>query len=166
MEDQLQDQRQACHRGIAAEIGAQLITIHGQHDNQSLMNPAKHLEILDSYAQLEEKREEYRRCYRNLVDLEKQIRALSIDEGEKQRRMDLLRYQVEEIDSAQPVEGEEEQLTEQRNQIRNAQKILDSLGAAYTALQGGDDFQGGVDLLAKQRANWERSATSRMSLPR
>lgn len=135
--------------GLLREIGAQLITIHGQHDNQSLMNLAKHLEILDSYAQLEEKREEYRRCYRNLVDLEKQIRALSIDEGEKQRRMDLLRYQVEEIDSAQPVEGEEEQLTEQRNQIRNAQKILDSLGAAYTALQGGDDFQGGVDLLGE-----------------
>ena len=63
------------------EIGAQLITIHGQHDNQSLMNPAKHLEILDSYAQLEEKREEYRRCYRNLVDLEKQIARSRLTRG-------------------------------------------------------------------------------------
>lgn len=72
-----------------------------------------------------------------------------MDEGEKQRRLDLLRYQVEEIEAADLVEGEEEQLTEQRNKIRHSQKILDSLGAAYAALQGGEEFQGGVDLLGE-----------------
>lgn len=134
---------------ILREIGASLLTIHGQHDNQSLLNPSKHLGILDGYAQNEELLEEYRHAYRALREIEKQIAALSMDEGEKQRRLDLLRYQVDEIEAAGLVEGEEEQLTEQRNKIRHSQKILDSLGAAYAALQGGEDFQGGVDLLGE-----------------
>ncbi len=134
---------------ILREIGASLLTIHGQHDNQSLLTPSKHLGILDGYAQHEALLQEYGQAYRALREVEKQITALSMDEGEKQRRLDLLRYQVEEIEAADLVEGEEEQLTEQRNKIRHSQKILDSLGAAYAALQGGEEFQGGVDLLGE-----------------
>jgi len=137
--------------GILKEIGSLLLTIHGQHDNQSLLNPASHLGILDGYARDEALAEEYGAAYRQLRAVEKEIAALSMDESEKQRRMDLLRYQAQEIADAAFAEGEEEQLTEQRNRIRHAQRILDSLNAAYEALQGTEEFRGGVDLVGEAK---------------
>lgn len=141
--------------GFLRELGNCLITIHGQHDSQNLLNAAKHLEILDSFAQSEPLLSNYREIYHQLRELETEIRTLSMDEGEKQRRLDLLRYQVEEIEAAELFEGEEEQLTQQRSQINNARKILESLNGAYTALQGDDSFQGGVDLLADAQGQME-----------
>ena len=141
--------------GFLRELGSHLITIHGQHDSQNLLNAAKHLEILDSFAQAEPLLQKYQEVYHRLRDLEGQVRKLSMDEGEKQRRLDLLRYQVDEIEAAELSEGEEEQLVQQRNQISNARRIMECLNGAYTALQGDDSFQGGVDLLADAQGQME-----------
>ncbi len=135
--------------GILRQLGEALITIHGQHDNQSLLNPANHLSILDEYAQNDSLLGQYRDLYHTLRDTQKQMSGLAMDEGEKQRKMDLLRYQTQEIEAAELQQGEEEELEEQRSKIHHSQQILDSLGAAYDALQGGDDYEGSVGLLGQ-----------------
>ncbi|MDD3203313.1 MAG: AAA family ATPase, partial [Pygmaiobacter massiliensis] len=131
---------------LLRELSADLINIHGQHDNQVLLCPEKHLAVLDAYAQNENLRTDYYASYVVLRDIVRQIKALSMDEEEKQRRMELLRYEADEIDAAALTDGEEETLMEQRNRIRNAQKILDALGMAYGALQG-EETRGGIDIL-------------------
>lgn len=131
---------------LLRELSADLINIHGQHDNQVLLCPEKHLAVLDAYAQNENLRTDYYASYVVLRDIVRQIKALSMDDEEKQRRMELLRYEVDEIDAAALTDGEEETLMEQRNRIRNAQKILDALGMAYGALQG-EETRGGIDIL-------------------
>lgn len=135
--------------GILRELGEALITIHGQHDNQSLLNPANHLGILDEYAQNDALLAQYRDVYHTLRDAQKQMSGLVMDEGEKQRKLDLLRYQTQEIEAAELQQGEEEELEEQRSKIHHSQQIIDSLGAAYDALQGGDDYEGSVGLLGQ-----------------
>lgn len=131
---------------LLRELSSDLINIHGQHDNQVLLCPEKHLAVLDAYAQNESLRADYYASYVVLRDIVRQIKALSMDEEEKQRRLELLRYEVDEIDAAALTIGEEETLIEQRSRIRNAQKILDAFGAAYGALQG-DETRGAVDIL-------------------
>ena len=135
--------------GILRELGEALITIHGQHDNQSLLNPANHLGILDEYAQNDALLAQYRDVYHTLRDAQKQMSGLVMDEGEKQRKLDLLRYQTQEIEAAELQQGEEEELEEQRSKIHHSQQIIDSLGAAYNALQGGDDYEGSIGLLGQ-----------------
>ena len=135
--------------GILRELGEALITIHGQHDNQSLLNPTNHLGILDEYAQNDALLAQYRDVYHTLRDAQKQMSGLVMDEGEKQRKLDLLRYQTQEIEAAELQQGEEEELEEQRSKIHHSQQIIDSLGAAYDALQGGDDYEGSIGLLGQ-----------------
>ncbi len=135
--------------GILRELGEALITIHGQHDNQSLLNPANHLGILDEYAQNDALLAQYRDVYHTLRDAQKQMSGLVMDEGEKQRKLDLLRYQTQEIEAAELQQGEEEELEAQRSKIHHSQQIIDSLGAAYDALQGGDDYEGSIGLLGQ-----------------
>lgn len=135
--------------GILRQLGEALITIHGQHDNQSLLNPANHLSILDEYAQNDALLAQYRDVYHTLRDAQKQMSGLVMDEGEKQRKLDLLRYQTQEIEAAELQQGEEEELEEQRSKIHHSQQIIDSLGAAYDALQGGDDYEGSIGLLGQ-----------------
>lgn len=141
---------------ILKEICSGLINIHGQHDNQSLLNPSRHIDILDSFAQNEELRNKYFSKYQKLQVVEKSLSSLSMDESEKTRKIDLLRYEVEEIEGAELIIGEEEELIERRDLIRNAQTILSSLNRAYLALSGGDDDVGASELLgdaAKQITN-------------
>lgn len=132
---------------VLRSLCSELIDIHGQHDNQALLCPEKHLAILDAYAQNEALRQDYHASYVVLRDIVRQLKALSMDEGEKQRRLDILRYETEEIEAAQLSDGEEEQLTEQRDRIRNAEKIVSALSAAVQALNGDYETRGGADLL-------------------
>ncbi|MCI6639735.1 MAG: DNA repair protein RecN [Pygmaiobacter massiliensis] len=133
---------------VLKQIGQSLLNIHGQHDNQTLLCPEKHLSVLDAYAQNEQLRRDYYESYRVLRDIVRQIQALSMDDAEKQRRMDLLRYETDEIETAQLWEGEEEALTEERDKIRSAERILQALGMAQAALEGAQgDQPGAVELL-------------------
>lgn len=140
------------------DISAGLINIHGQHDNQNLTNPARHLALLDLYAQNEGLYGEYRALYRQLIAVKRQADALQMDENEKQRRMELLRFQLEEIKSAAPRPEEEEELAARRQVLSHAQTILEQVSAAQAALAGGDDFNGAADLLGGASSQLEGAA--------
>ncbi len=118
--------------GTLREIGAYLINIHGQHDNQALLNPSKHIDFLDDYAKTD--MGEYSALYQKRKDILKEIDRLTQNEQERLARLDLLEYQVNEIESAHLVAGEKEELTEQKNIIENAEKIVVSINEAYSCL--------------------------------
>lgn len=133
---------------ILRELGAQLVNIHGQHDNQLLLDSSRHLEILDLYAGLEGTFAAYQGEYRRYQALKQEWRSISMDEQEKARRIDLLTYQTEEIAQADPKPGEEEQLAERLGMIRNAARISEQLNAVHAMLYGAyDEESGACDLL-------------------
>lgn len=130
------------------EICEELITIHGQHDNQSLLNPARHLSILDTYAKNRSIFETYYKEYKALVAVERELKSLVTDEREKEAKIELLRYQIDEIEAAALKPGEEEVLAAQRTRMQHAQKITDALRTALQALDGDPEEGGGaVELL-------------------
>ncbi len=143
---------------VLKEVGVQLIQIHGQHDNQSLTNEAKHLPLLDLYAGHGAVLQEYYIKYNYLLETQKQIDAVSMNEGEKNRKIELLRYELEEIDNAELRAGEEEELLERRNIVRNAQALLDALAAAQAALAGDDEGGGAISLLGQAAQELEAAA--------
>lgn len=127
-------------RGVCAS----LINIHGQHDSQDLLNPDRHIFILDNFAEIGDLLAEYGMQYNRLGKLRSEIEKLSMDEAQKERRMDLLRYQIDEIEQAELSPGEDEALTALRNRIRNAEKIIESLKGAYGTLSGDADSDGAL----------------------
>ncbi len=132
---------------VVREICGGLINIHGQHDSQSLTNPAKHLGLLDAYAQNRAEYAAYHAAYRELIQVKRQADALAMDEAEKERKIEQLRFTIDEIDSARLVPGEEEQLSARKQVATHAAAILDQLTAAHAAIGGGDDYSGAADLL-------------------
>ncbi len=127
------------------EAGNLLINIHGQHDNQSLLQPQQHLGILDRFAETDVLLEAYTRAYDEWRAVTQRLRALQTDEQEKERRIDLLRYQIEEIDAAELTPGEEEELLARRKKLQNLEKIVQAAGGAYAALRG-EEAAGAVEL--------------------
>lgn len=132
---------------ILREIGANLINIHGQHDSQALLMPDRHIGILDEYAGLSADLEEYRACYQQLLACRTKLEHFSMDEAQKARQMDLLRFQIEEIEQAELQPGEEEELISRRDRIRNAESIQQNLSMAHFCLSGSEDVEGAVSLL-------------------
>lgn len=126
-----------------------LININGQHDSVGLLNPARHEGILDAYAQNSAEYQAYYAIYRELVGVKKTLDAMITDEGEKQRRIDLLSYQVQEIDDAALTAGEEQTLESRRKVLANASTIRDRIAQCYALLSGGDEAPGAVDLLGE-----------------
>ncbi|HIV51813.1 MAG TPA: DNA repair protein RecN [Candidatus Faecalibacterium intestinipullorum] len=134
---------------VLREICGGLININGQHDSVGLLNPANHQELLDAYAQNEKAYQDYRTVYRELVRVKRAMDALITDEDEKQRKIELLSYQADEINAAALTPGEEETLTARRKVLANASAIRERIAQAYGALSGGDESLGGVDLLGE-----------------
>ncbi|WHH59629.1 DNA repair protein RecN [Petroclostridium sp. X23] len=124
---------------ILKEIGRYMVNIHGQHDNQSLLQIDKHIDFLDIFAgsQLIKTREQYDTVYQKSRSLETEIKKISGDEREKERKIDLLQFQLNEIDNAKLKPGEIEELTERRLQLGNAEKIMSSVSEAYVLLYTG-----------------------------
>ena len=134
---------------VLRELCGGLININGQHDSVGLLNPARHEGILDAYAQNSAEYQAYYAIYRELVGVKKTLDAMITDEGEKQRRIDLLSYQVQEIDDAALTAGEEQTLESRRKVLANASTIRDRIAQCYALLSGGDDAPGAVDLLGE-----------------
>ena len=144
---------------VVRDISAGLLSIHGQHDSQSLTNPALHLDLLDQYAQNRELFAEYYRRYRELVTVKRQLDTANASEADKQRRIEALTAEIDAIDAAalQPAddhekpdkEGEEKTLQERKTVITHAQSILEGITAAHLALAGDEDGEqaGAADLL-------------------
>ena len=134
---------------VLRELCGGLININGQHDSVGLLNPAHHLDILDDYAQNRTAFQEYYALYRELVRVKRELDALITDETEKQRKIDLLQYQVQEIEDAGLTAGEEQTLENRRKVLSNASAIRDRLAQSYALLSGSDDAAGAVDLLGE-----------------
>jgi DNA repair protein RecN (Recombination protein N) len=130
-------------------LGRQLINIHGQHDSQQLLDERTHLAYLDSFGALDEQLEAYRSTYDKLMELRRQMDALVMDEGEKSRRIDSLTYQIQELERASLVPGEEEELTERREILRNSGKLMDAIERAYFSLSGDEEERGAASLLSE-----------------
>lgn len=134
---------------VLRELCGGLININGQHDSVGLLNPARHEGILDAYAQNSAEYQAYYAIYRELVGVKKTLDAMITDESEKQRRIDLLSYQVQEIDDAGLTAGEEQTLESHRKVLANASTIRDRIAQCYALLSGGDEAPGAVDLLGE-----------------
>ena len=132
---------------ILRKLGIQLINIHGQHDSASLFDEANHLTFLDDFADNTELLETYREKYRAVVELRHQIESISMDEGEKLRRMETLKYQIGEIEKADLQVGEDEELEQRRKLLQNAEKLSDGIHTAVECLYGSDDSDGAAALL-------------------
>ena len=134
---------------VVRDISAGLLSIHGQHDSQSLTNPALHLDLLDQYAQNRELFAEYYRRYRELVTVKRQLDTANASEADKQRRIEALTAEVDAIDAAALQPGEEKTLQERKTVITHAQSILEGITAAHLALAGDEDGEqaGAADLL-------------------
>jgi len=133
---------------ILNKLGIQLINIHGQHDSASLFDEANHLTFLDDFAANGALREAYLEKYQAVEKLRREINRISMDEGEKLRRMETLKYQIAEIEKAELEAGEDEELEARRKLLQNAEKIANGLNDAVENLYGGDDTDGAASLLA------------------
>ena len=141
------------------KLGLQLINIHGQHDSASLFDEANHLVFLDDFAANQSLRDSYGQKYAVVTELSDQIDRMTMDEGEKLRRMETLRYQIDEISKADLQPGEDDQLEERRKILQNSEKISDGIHAAVECLYGGEDSDGAASLL--QQAQRELARLSR-----
>ena len=129
------------------ELGRQLINIHGQHDGQQLLDPESHLSYLDSFGETAPLLHDFQSSYQRVAQLTRQIGQLQMDEAEKARRMDSLDYQIRELERAELKRGEDEELAQRRQILRNAGKLMDGLEVAHYALFGGDESDGALTML-------------------
>ena len=134
---------------ILRKLGIQLINIHGQHDSASLFDEDNHLTFLDAFADNEALRADYAEKYEAVAKLRREIERMSMDEGEKLRRMETLKYQITEIQKADLEAGEDEALEERRKLLQNAEKLSNGMDEAVECLYGGDDSDGAAGLLAQ-----------------
>ena len=134
---------------ILHKLGIQLINIHGQHDSASLFDEENHLRFLDAFADNGALLADYREKFAAVSELRRQIDRMTMDEGEKLRRMETLKYQISEIEKADLKSGEDEDLEQRRKLLQNSEKLSQGLEEASEALLGGDDSDGAAALLAQ-----------------
>ena len=146
---------------ILRKLGIQLINIHGQHDSASLFDEENHLVFLDSFGDNEALRNDYSEKYEAVSKLRREIDRMSMDEGEKLRRMETLKYQIAEIEKAELEPGEDEALEDRRKLLQNAEKLSNGMNEAVECLYGGEDSDGAAGLLAQ--AEYALSRLSRFT---
>ena len=130
------------------EIGAELISIHGQQDNRELLNNETHISYIDSIGDLNGIVGDYSTLYNELLSLKSQIKKLSGNKEEKARRIDILSYQIDELEKAEINPCEWESLKNRRTELQNFERIQESLTASYAALSGGDSYKGAVEMVS------------------
>ena len=131
------------------KLGIQLINIHGQHDSASLFDEENHLIFLDDFSSNQALREAYQEKYQEVAALRREIQRMTMDEGEKLRRMETLQYQIAEIEKAELEPGEDETLEERRKLLQNAERLSKGMEEAVEALYGGEESEGAAGLLAQ-----------------
>ena len=139
-------------------IAPRLVGIHGQHESYELLSPELHMNYIDSFARLESLLERYQASYRHLRELQRELRALNTDEGEKTRRMDLLRYQIDEIEGAGITPGERETLTQNRELVRNSEKVSTAVEQVKALLSGDEDSSGTLSDISQAAGELERAS--------
>lgn len=140
------------------ELGSKLISIHGQHESYELLSPEVHMTYIDSFGGLEKLLKEYQESYGRLRHIQQRLESFHTDEGEKARRMDLLRYQIDELEAADIQPGEREELTGQRDIMRNSEKIASSLEIVRNLLIGDEDNDGLLSGVSQAMSEMDRAA--------
>lgn len=130
------------------EVGRHLVNIHGQHDNQALLDPERHLDYVDAVADDDPIKGKYYAEFREINKIRKELAAVQTDEDEKRRRVDLLKYSINELESAGIKPGEYDKLRRKLEIARNYQKTAEALARAYSELKGDDELDGAVSLLS------------------
>lgn len=130
------------------EVGRHLVNIHGQHDNQALLDPEWHLDYVDAVADDDPIKGKYYAEFREINKIRKELAAVQTDEDEKRRRVDLLKYSINELESAGIKPGEYDKLRRKLEIASNYQKTAEALARAYSALKGDDELDGAVSLLS------------------
>ena len=143
---------------ILRKLGIQLINIHGQHDSASLFDENNHLQFLDDFAVNEDLQKQYSTAYETVAKLRREIDSLTMDESEKLRRMETLRFQIEEISKAELEAGEDETLESRRKLLQNAEKLAAGMNDAVETVYGGEDTDGAAVLLAQAERSLARIA--------
>ncbi len=138
------------------KLGIQLINIHGQHDSATLFDENNHLELLDSYALHHVLRQEHLDRFRVVQQLREQIRSMNMDEAEKARRIEMLQYQINEIERAELEVGEDEVLEDRRRVLQYAEKLSDCMNTAVDCLCGSDETDGAATLLSQAQREFVR----------
>ena len=149
------------------EVGRHLVNIHGQHDNQALLDPERHLDYVDAVADDDPIKGKYYAEFREINKIRKELAAVQTDEDEKRRRVDLLKYSINELESAGIKPGEYDKLRRKLEIARNYQKTAEALARAYSALKGDDELDGAVSLLSGaekalsslQNEEWDKRAS-------
>ncbi len=131
---------------VLREIGKYLVNIHGQHDNQMLLKPENHYIYIDLLADNSAFREQYYSCFKNFNDIRREIKSLEVDEDKKLERIDLLKYQISELESAQIKVGELQKLKASQKLLQNREKVLKTLQECTSSLLGDDDTNGAITL--------------------
>lgn len=132
---------------IVRQIAPLLINIHGQHDSQQLFSPSKHIKFIDSYASLGDEVKEYEAVYKDMSDVKDKLESLSTDTELKERKIELLSFQIDEIAAADLHNGEEDELLSRRDMIKNAGELAQSVSSAYNILNGDDRSEGALSLV-------------------
>ncbi len=140
---------------LLREVAGTLVSIHGQNDNQQLLDSRSHIALLDAFAGCEKEKQEYAALYRQVLHLRNELETLREDERERTRMCEMLRYQMGDIDKVKPKQGEEEALSELVLKLRNAEKIRKCCALADRALQGGEKSMGAVYLTERAAAALE-----------
>ena len=135
------------------KIGNALLNIHGQHDGQQLLDEEQHGAYLDSFGHVDKELENYTAIYEAMEATRKKLKSLQMDEAEKERRMDSLRFQIDELERAQLKPGEEEELNQRRNLLQNSEKFMTAIQGAVWNLTGGDEGGGAVSGLREASAS-------------
>lgn len=135
-----------------------LINIHGQHDSQQLLDDATHIRYLDAFARADGALAAYRAAYADYQGSLKEMERLSMDDAEKARRMDMLRYQIAQLERAELREGEDDELESRRKLLANAEHITQAVAEATDALYGDEDGGGAVAAVFAAARAVERAA--------
>ena len=148
-----------CTAGTLARLGEFLVDIHGQHEHQRLLRPASHLEYLDDFGSSEhgELLRSYRERYARWRESRERLEKAAMDEAERLREMDLLRFQIREIEAVNPAEGEMEELLKERKRMQNREELFNAVRDAYLSVAGGEEGEGALDRLGLAEGAVERA---------
>ena len=146
------------------ELGAYLLDVHGQNDGRKLLDENSHCKYLDTFGGHEVTLAEFSKSYKELIEKEAEINKLSMDEGEKERRIDALKYQIEEINRARINIGEHDKLASRREMLLNASKMKGAVEDAFVAMYGGDNSDGAAALIAEAQSKLDYAARYSESL--
>lgn len=132
----------ACTVSMLKDIGTSLVNIHGQHDSQALLNPDYHYSFIDMLSDDKALYNNYRNAFKKLVSIRKELKALTSDEETKDRQLELLEYQINELSDADIKIGERQLLKDRKNLILNAQSLITALSSVLSAINGDDEISG------------------------